>query len=163
MRWYFVFMGNWRFQKLDFSRFQKLDFRISKISFLGTLMGKGKYMYVRIQIIQFCSASLHNFLWKHGRVSYAKYKQWQIISNRFLVLNIFLGYNILVLSIRVGRTKILIWDPRFLAYIWSAQNSKTFELCPSVFPFVRPFVRLSVRSNHDCVRTQRATNFKLCK
>ena len=55
---------------------------------------------------------------------------------------------ILVLSIRVGRIEILIWNPRFLGDIWSARNSKTFELFLSVRP--------SVRSNHDCVRTQRA-------
>ena len=57
---------------------------------------------------------------------------------------------ILVLSIRVGRIEILIWGPRFLGDIWSAWNSKTFELCLSVRP--------SVHSN-----PYRATNFKLCK
>ena len=65
---------------------------------------------------------------------------------------------ILVLSIRVGRIEILIWDPKFLGNIWSARNSNTFELCLSVRPSVHP----SVRSNHDYVRTQSDTNFRLC-
>ena len=43
---------------------------------------------------------------------------------------------ILVLSIGVQRIEILICDPRFLADIWSARNSKTFELCLSVRPSV---------------------------
>ena len=52
---------------------------------------------------------------------------------------------------------IMIWDPMFLGDIWSAQNSKTFELCLSV----RPSVRMSVCGKHDCVRTQRATDLKI--
>ena len=43
----------------------------------------------------------------------------------------------------------------FLKLKIQLQNSNTFELCLSVRP--------SVRSNHDCVRTQRAKDFKLCK
>ena len=46
---------------------------------------------------------------------------------------------ILVLSIRVGCLKILIWDNRwFLGGIWLARNSKTFELCLSVHPSEGP-------------------------
>ena len=53
---------------------------------------------------------------------------------------------ILVLSVRVGRIEILIWDPMFLGDIWSAQ---TFELCLSI----RPFVVITIASERKKLRT----------
>ena len=53
---------------------------------------------------------------------------------------------ILVLSIRLQHIEIMIWDPMFLRDIWSAQNSKTFELCLSVRPSVRPSVVNTIAS-----------------
>ena len=55
---------------------------------------------------------------------------------------------ILVLSIRVRRIEIFIWDPRFLGDIWSVRNSKAFELCLSV----RPSVVITIASERKELR-----------
>ena len=54
---------------------------------------------------------------------------------------------ILILSMRLGRIEILIWDPSFLGDIWSARNSKTFEISLSVRQSVRPSVVITIASN----------------
>ena len=61
---------------------------------------------------------------------------------------------ILVLSIRVGRIEILIWDPRFLGNIWSARNSKTFE----VYLSVRPSVVITIASERKELPTLNFAN-----
>ena len=57
-----------------------------------------------------------------------------------------------------GAHRNIIWEPRFLGDIWSPRYSKTFELCISVRPSVRPSVVITIASERKELRTSNLVN-----